>query len=262
MNTILITGASSGIGHALALEYARGGHELVVLARREHHLKQLKIECEKLGAKSCRYQVCDITSEQDMSQLKELVDSLNKLDIVVANAGVGELNSITNFNKSIYRKIMMTNVDGVVDTITLTMDKIKASKGSFAIVGSVQSYVSLPGGAAYNMSKFAIRAFAETLFMEMNSYGVSTTFIAPGFIDTEIRKKEFNSNEVTHKDPVPKFLVMPLDVASKKIVKAIKKRKRVLTLTRLGIFGKIFVGSFPNLFYFILNKINNNKHKV
>jgi short-subunit dehydrogenase len=258
MKTALVTGASSGMGYGCAILLAQKGYRVLALARRENRLKELQEQAKNFPG-TIDYLVCDITKEEDKVKLTNKIDQLGSIDLVLANAGIGDVKSIDKLDKAELKRIMDTNVYGVFDTVKLSLEKVKASKGAFGIVGSVQSYIVLPGSSAYCMSKYAVRAFSETLYLEMKKYGVGVTFIAPGFIDTEMRKKGFDDVDITHKDPVPKSLVMPLDIACKKIVHSIEKRKRELTLTFLGKLGQFIVQKCPGLFFFIISKLDRRK---
>src|SRR5690606_29945433 len=105
------------------------------------------------------------------------------------------------------------------------------SLGRFVIIGSVNSYISLPGGSPYAMSKFAVRALADSLFHELKPSGVSCTLICPGFVKSEIR--HVDNEGLRHRDAPaqPRFFTMPAETAAKKIRRAAQARKRELVLS-------------------------------
>lgn len=254
MLKVLITGASSGIGESIAKEYAAKGCELILVARRKDRLESLKKTCLDLGAIKTDFWCIDLSSKEDIKKLYKEIEQLENLDIVIANAGIGDLRSFENQSFEEYKKVMDVNVDGVYHTVKASLDKLKQSNGRVGIVGSIQSFMVMPGSSAYCMSKYAVRALSETLYLEFKRSKISVTFIAPGFIATEIRQKKLDDLEVNQKDPVPSYLVMPSKVAAKKIIRAIHGRKRQVTLTYFGKFAEFFFTRFPSLAYFIVSK--------
>ncbi len=141
--TALITGASSGIGHALAIEYAKLGYNLLVIARREEKLINLINELKLINSNlKYEYLVCDITNSNDLARLKDKVDSLESLDTLIANAGIGFSKTVERMDRIHLEKMINTNVYGVFDCIKICLDKIKQNKGNIAIIGSVQSFLT------------------------------------------------------------------------------------------------------------------------
>lgn len=255
MKKVLITGASSGIGESIAKEYASKGYSLILVARRKDRLETLKNVCLDLGALKAEYWCIDLSNQVDIKKLYENINLLDKLDVVIANAGIGDLRSFENMSFEEYKKVMDVNVDGVYHTVKASLEKLKTSKGRVGIVGSIQSFMVMPGSSAYCISKYAVRALSETLYLEFKRSNISVTFIAPGFIATEIRQKKLDELETNQKDPIPAFLLMPSKVAAKKIVKAVDKRKRQITLTYLGKFAEFLFTRCPSLAYFIVSRI-------
>lgn len=250
---VLITGASSGIGEKLTYEYSRKKAKLFIVARRADKLEQVKQKALELGASDVKIIVCDLANE--FQKFENETKDLKSLDILIANAGIGELKSFKNSTFEDFDKIMKLNVNAVFKAIKQHLEALIQSKGRIAVIGSVQSYMVMPGSLAYCTSKYAVRGLAETLYLEMPRYGVSCTFIAPGFIDTEIRKKTADGIDLTQKDPIPAFLMMSGEEAAAKIVKAIDKRRRVLVLTLLGKFAVFMFTKFPNFSFWIIKTI-------
>lgn len=247
---VLITGASSGIGEALAYEYSKKNAHLYIVARRSDKLDKVKNKALSLGAKQVDVIVCDIANE--FQHFETATVHIDKLDVLIANAGIGELKSFNSSSFEDFDKIMQLNVNAVFKTIKFHLSALKNASGRIGIIGSVQSFMVMPGSMAYCASKYSVRAMAETLFLEMPRYGVSCTFIAPGFIDTEIRKKNADGLELTQKDPIPKFLMMSSEAAANKILKAVEKRKRILTLTLLGKFVVFIFTKFPSASFWLV----------
>jgi len=253
---VLITGASSGIGEALAIEYSRCGADLILAARREDKLKNL---AEKLSTGGTRaiFSVCDVTQDGDMERVVLLGQStFGKIDIVIANACFGVKGPFDAMRLDDYRRQFETNVFGVLRTIYATLDHLKKSRGRLVIIGSVMGHVAFPETSAYTMSKFALRALCESIRLELAPYGVSTTLISPGLVESEFRKVD-NSGKMdeAQEETVPNWLVMGADCAARQIVRAIENRKNETIIT---LHGKILVFlryAFPRLFSAIIAKV-------
>ncbi len=252
---VLITGASSGIGSALAKDFARQGAKLVLTARRLDRLKALALE---LGEERTLSIPCDVTSDTDLQTVvAEVKKKWGKIDVVIANAGFGIQGNLEKLALEDYRRQMETNVFGLLRTVYATLDELKKNRGRLAIMGSVAGYISTPGASAYAMSKFCLCALSQSLWVELADYGIAVTLINPGYVASEIRHK--NNREklyLSSKDPVPPWLVMPTDKASKQMIKAIYKRKKEITITN---HGKILVWlqrHFPGLMRYFISKFN------
>ncbi len=252
---VFITGASSGIGAALAEEYARQNCDLILAARRLDKLLKISENCQKLGAQTLIIK-CDVTQISDLEKaLKESLSRFGKIDTLIANAGFGVAGPVTKLNPEDYRRQFETNIFGVIHSIKIFLPEILKNKGRIGIVGSVNSYIALPEGSPYAMSKFAVRAFAESLYYELKPKGVSVTLIAPGFVQSEIRlvnnKGEFREHA---RDPIPPWLQMPADKAARDIYKALQKRKQLAIIT---FHGKVLVfikQHFPRFFRFVIGR--------
>lgn len=255
---VLITGASSGIGHALALAFARQGAHLVLAARRKQRLEDLSRQINALGSKSIVVE-CDVTKNEDLEQaIEQAHQSLGMIDVVIANAAIPMGGKFESLSLDSYRKEMETNVFGLLRTAYAGLDDLKKTQGRLVLLGSVAGYTSFPGSSAYAMSKFAVRAFAESVRYELADRGVNVVLISPGFIQSELRLVDNRGNyHPDYKDYIPGWLRMPTEKAAKKIVKAIRRGKRETFIT---IHARIFYGLrqyFPWL-YFIITRMGRN----
>jgi short-subunit dehydrogenase len=233
--TVLITGASSGIGAALALEWARQGADVALAARRVDRLDALARDCQAVGARAVVIP-CDVTRDGDCEQaVARTRSALGRIDVVVANAGFGVMGAFEKLALEDYRRQFETNVFGVLRTAHASLAELTATRGRLVVIGSVSGHVASPGASAYAMSKFAVRALSEALRAEWRGRGVSVTLITPGFVDSEIH--QVDNRGVHHPDSpdfVPRWLRMPTDRAARLIVRAAARRRREVVITGHG----------------------------
>ncbi len=240
--SVLITGASSGIGAALAREYSKRGANVALLARRKDRLEEVARSMRNAHATAC-----DVTDDASVHRaVREALDALGgNLDVVVANAGIGMIGTVEELSIDDYRRQFETNVFGVLRTVKATMGALRRSSGRIAVMGSVSGFLSLPGTSAYAMSKFAIRALAEALGAELSKDGVSVTHIAPGFVESEIRKIDNAGQMHEGRDPIPSFLLMPNAIAAHQMAEAIQARKPEVVITNHGKAAMFVATRFP-----------------
>ena len=231
---VLVTGASSGIGEALARELARRGAKLALCARRVDRLDLLAAEITAGGGEALVVP-CDVTRDGEIeAAIARTVERFGRLDVAVANAGFGVTGPVEKLTLDDFRRQFETNVFGVVRTAYAALAELKKSAGTLVLVGSVSSYLAAPNTAAYAMSKFAVRAFAEAVTDEWRPLGVSVVLINPGFVESEIRSVN-NQGELTDgADPVPRWLAMPREDAASDMADAIAARRREQVLTGHG----------------------------
>lgn len=179
--TLVITGASSGIGAAVARHAAAAGWNLALGARNAERLDALVAE---LGDERAIAQVADVT---DFDQVQALVDSaverFGQVDAVFANAGFGARRGFMEESVEHWRQMVLTNVLGCALTIRAALPEIRANAGHFVLTGSVAGVRALPG-SLYSSTKFAVHGMAESLRQELNGSGSRVTLIAPGMVDT------------------------------------------------------------------------------
>jgi short-subunit dehydrogenase len=230
-----ITGASAGIGEALGLELARRGFRVSLAARRVNRLERLAERIRDDGGEALPLG-CDVTSDASVqSAVAETRARFGRIDYVIANAGFGVAGRFDGLTLDDYRNQFETNVFGVLRTIAAAREDLIASRGCLGIVGSVNSFVSMPGSSPYCMSKHALHALAVALRHELRASGVGVVLIAPGFVDSEIRKVD--NRGIVHEeavDPVPRWLRMRADRAARAIAHALERRSRTAVITGHG----------------------------
>ena len=236
----LITGASSGIGAALAREFARQGADLALLARRQDRLAALSADIERQGRRALPL-VADVVVDGDVERAVAAARvAFGRLDVVVANAGFGVVGPVETLTLDDYRRQFETNVFGVLRTVRASLDGLKASRGRLAIIGSVAGYIATPGASPYSMSKFAVRGLAQALSYELAPAGVSVTLLTPGYVESELRRVDNRGVfRAESREPISAWLVMPAPRAARQIVRAIAHRRREVVITghgKLGVF--------------------------
>jgi short-subunit dehydrogenase len=212
---VVITGVTSGIGHALAVEYARRGAVLGLIARRQDALDRL---AAVLQARSHAY-VADV---RDAAALKraahDFISRAGCPDIVIANAGVsaGTLTSEAGDNE-VFEEILATNLTGMMLTFQPFIEAMRTRRQGILVgIASVAGFRGLPGAAAYSASKAGAISYLESLRVKLSGSGVSVVTICPGYVSTPM----------TAKNPYTMPFLMRADAAASRIADAIAARKR------------------------------------
>ncbi len=254
--TVLITGASAGIGAALAREYARYGYHLILVARRLERLELLATELRAPDRKVLVYSA-DVTRLEDMKNVVELaLAQLPSLDIAIANAGFGVAGEFEKLSNEDYARQFETNIYGVLNTLRVALPALKKSRGRVGIVGSVMGYLSVPGNSPYAMSKFAIRAFADSVRHELRSQGVSVTHISPGIIRTEIRRVNNEGRFLEEaQDPAPAWISASPEYAARVIRRALQWRVRERCITFHGWLIIRLLRHFPGVSHWLISHL-------
>ncbi len=233
---VFLTGASSGIGEALAIAIAKKGGILGLVARREEMLRELAEKCEAVGGKA-RVFACDVVDAEAVRKSADAFrNEFGKIDILIANAGIGGNNPETrNLNPEAVKKVIDINLIGAVNSVSAVLPQMLEQKsGQLVAVSSLAGFRGLPKSAAYSASKAGMTAFFESVRLDVQNKGVSVTIIQPGFIKTPLTSGRANK--------MP--FLMELDDAIPLFIKAIEKRKKFAAFPwQLATFvraGRIF----------------------
>jgi NAD(P)-dependent dehydrogenase (short-subunit alcohol dehydrogenase family) len=189
--SVFITGASSGIGRALALELAGRGYDLFLTARSLDRLEQVRADiAARDPARRVEVRQLDVTDEADVATaIAEAAERLGRCDIVVANAGVGRSGRIGEGNMDRSRLIVETNLIGAIATIDAAVALFRRQGGGQIVgVASVAGVRGLPGSGSYSASKAGIAVYLDSVRAETHKEPITVTTIAPGYIDTPINQ--------------------------------------------------------------------------
>lgn len=244
----LVTGASSGIGRALAIELALRGADVVLLARRAERLREVAAWVRALGRRALIVPG-DVTRDEDLPRAVERAHAaLGPIDIAIANAGFQVTGRLADLTLDDFRRQFETNVFGVLRMIYATLDDLRRRRGYLVLMGSQLGYIALPKTAAYSMSKFAVRALAQALRHELAPAGISVTLVTPGTIESEIRRVDNHGTlHADLADPTPRWLAMPAARAAREILDAVARRRPEHTLTRLARLAVLTERHAPRL---------------
>jgi short-subunit dehydrogenase len=189
---VFITGASSGIGHALAVELAERGNDLFLTARRLDALEALRDEIVAAHPeRTVEVRQLDVTDDADVARaLEEAGERLGRVDVVIANAGVGNSGRVGSGNVARARRIIETNLIGAIATIDAAVVLFRGQGGAGQIVGitSVAGARGLPGSSSYSASKAGLAVYLDAVRAETHGEPITVTTIAPGYIDTPINR--------------------------------------------------------------------------
>lgn len=240
-----MTGASSGIGAAVARELGRRGAAVGLLGRRLERLEALAEELRSSGGRAIAV-ACDVTRDGEVERAASRVrGELGAISLVVANAGFGLSGEVATVGVEGFRRQYETNVFGVIRTVQATVEDLRTARGVLAILGSVAGYFGVRGHAPYCSSKAAVRAIAQSLWAELRPWGVGVVLVSPGYVESEFRRH--GEGGELKPDPVPAWLVMPAETAARTIVRAMLRRRQEVVLTLHGRLGVWLARLAPGL---------------
>lgn len=233
---VFLTGASSGIGEALAIALAKRGAVLGLVARREEMLRDLAGRCEAAGGKA-RVLACDVTDAGDVQKAADAFRAeFGHIDILIANAGIGGNNPETReLRPDAVRKVIDINLLGAVNSVHAVLPHmLEKESGHLVAISSLAGIRGLPKSAAYSASKAGMTAFFESVRLDVQPRGIDVTIIQPGFIKTPLTAGRENK--------MP--FIMELDDAIPLFIRAIEKKKKFAAFPwQLATFvraGKVF----------------------
>lgn len=244
---VIVTGASSGIGEAVAREFALNGSKVVLAARNEASLASITGELVSSGQEAI-YVKTDVSVEEDCRNLIRItVENFGTIDILVNNAGISMRASFEDVEMKVLHRLMDVNFWGTVYCTKYALPYLVKNQGSLVGVSSVAGFHGLPGRTGYSASKFAMHGFLETLRIENLNKGLHVMIIAPGFTATEIRKHALNADGSEQgKSPLNEGKLTTPEYVARWVLKGIRKKKRNKLLTWSGRLTALFQRIIPD----------------
>ncbi len=215
---VVITGAAGGIGSELAKQLAALGCRVGLISRREDRLRELCDQIVQAGGEAV-YAIANIDDRNNVvTAIESVRGKLGRVDMLIANAGVGDPDVIEPFGTEKFERLMRVNWFGLVYSIEAVLpEMLERGDGYLVAVSSLRAYRGLPGFAGYGASKAAVNKLMEGLRVELSDRGISVTTLCPGFVQTAMTEgKNF-----------PKPWMMQPDDAARRMIGAIRRRRKV-----------------------------------
>lgn len=253
---VMITGASSGIGESLAYEAAKKGATLILSARRENRLKEVKEQCNKISTSDVYVYPLDMSDPDAIEEtMVKIESSVGKIDVLINNAGFGHTEEFIAYDLNKAENMFRVNVLGVMYVSQLVAIQMADRKSGHIInVGSIAGKIATPKSAVYSASKFAVIGFSNALRLELKPLNIKVTTINPGPVDTAFFD-EFDPSG-SYLEKIGAFVLTSEEVA-KKTINIIGTNKREVNLPwSLGVAARLY-SLFPSLGdYLILSQFD------
>jgi short-subunit dehydrogenase len=249
---VVVTGASSGIGRAAAVEFARRGARLVLAARRRDLLETVAAECRSLGSAECRVVVCDVTRRDDCARL---IETAGEVDVLVNNAGFAVFDAIETAKPDDLEAMMRTNYFGAVWCTQAVLPRmLERRAGTIVNVASIAGIMGYARMGGYCATKFALIGFSEALRDEVLGRGVRVALVCPGTTETEFFVK-------AERGKMPGASRLILAVKAEKVGRAIcnaAEDGRYRRILPLGAAAYMRLKElFPILAHFLMRRVSS-----
>lgn len=243
----IVTGASSGIGKAIAVEAVKRNNFVCIAARKEDALVATFNELEKINPGHCIYVVADVSIENDCKKIIDTtIQKFGKIDILINNAGVSMRAMFNDLHLDVIKTLMNINFWGTVYCTKHALPYILKEKGSIVAISSIAGFTPLPARTGYSASKGAIHGFLNTLRVETMKSGIHIMIAAPGFTASNIRNTALTADgSAQGETPRDEDKMMTAEEVALHIFNGIEKRKRTLILTTQGKLTVLLYKFFP-----------------
>ncbi|MBC3788262.1 SDR family oxidoreductase [Spirosoma utsteinense] len=234
---LLITGASSGIGRAMAFAFGREGAKIVICARKADALEQVRQELQQAHIEVLAL-TADVSVEADVKRLiEQTIAHFGQLNILINNAGISMRSMLIDTDPAVIQKVMDVNFMGTVYATRYALPHIMKTKGSIVGISSIAGFRGLPVRSGYSASKFAMNGFLEALRTELLHSGVHVLTACPGFTASNIRFAALGADgQVVGETMRDEGSMMTAEECADHILRAVKNRRRDLILTTQGKF--------------------------
>lgn len=254
---IWITGASSGIGEALAVELFKAGATIILTARNEKKLNEVKGKLDDIEQGRCHVVVCDVTKQKAIDQALEKVKQLvDRVDILVNNAGVSQRSDVLETEIAVYRELLEVNFfSAVAVTKGLLPWMISRGGGQIVVISSITGKYGFRMRSGYAAAKHALHGFFETMRAELHDQNVGVTMICPGRVQTDVSVhsltgdgRQYGKMDKGQADGVP------VERCARIIVRAIQCNRKEVFIGFGERFLLVVKRVCPPLFYWIVNR--------
>lgn len=256
MKTIWITGASSGIGEALAYKWSEQGHRLILSARRLEELERVKSRCANPGL--CTIVCLDLSDEQSLIvAANKVLNDFQTVDILVHNGGISQRSFVIETPIEIDRKIMEVDFfSGVLLSKKILPRMLEHGRGHIVCISSIVGLFGFPMRSAYSAAKHAIHGFYESLWAELHPQGIDVTVVCPGRILTNISLHALTKDGKEHgvMDHAQANGISAEECAQR-IVKAVEKKKKELYIGKMDLLMIYFKRYLPWLYYKMVTRV-------
>jgi short-subunit dehydrogenase len=238
--SIVLTGASSGIGRALALALAAQRPRLVLAARDAARLEEVALECRRLGAEALVVPT-DVSAEEECKRLVALAaDALGGIDVLVNNAGITMMARMDELaDPAIYERLMRVNYLGCVYPTYYAMPHLKRARGQIVVVASLAGLTGVPTRTGYAATKHALFGFFDSLRIELAGTGVDVTMVAPDFVVSEIHRRAVGADgQPIGASPMQESRIMSAEECAALMLRAMERRQRLLITSARGRLGR------------------------
>ncbi len=255
--TIVITGASSGIGEALCLELAKQNNTLILCARNMDKLQSVASQCTAFGSKA----ICITLDLNDDNAIFVAANEILKLelsiDILINNGGISQRSLASETPLQLDKQIMQTNYFGTIYFTKLLLPQIIKQKGGIVVISSIAGKFGFYLRSAYAASKFALHGFFESLRLELLKQQVQVTIVCPGKIKTAISYNAITKDGVAHNKLDPSHEnAMDANVCAIKIIKAVQSNKHEVLIGGKELWSVRVHKWLPRLFFHLIKRVN------
>lgn len=243
---VVVTGASSGIGKAAAIAFAKEGCRVVISARTKKNLDEAEAEIKKITPDVLSMET-DVSKEVDCKRLmEETIKRFGQIDVLVNNAGISMRALFNDTDLSVLKKLMDINFWGTVYCTKYALPEILKNKGVVVGVSSIAGFKGLPGRTGYSASKFAMHGFLESLRIENLKTGIHVLLLCPGYTASNIRNTALNKEGNAQGDtPLDEKKLMSPEAVAQYLLYGIKRKKNTIILTAQGKLVTLLNKFFP-----------------
>ena len=253
---IWITGASSGIGEALAYEWSKLGAHVILSARRESELERVKAACT--NSDRCTVAPLDLSRQEDIEAMADrMLQQFGAIDILVNNGGISQRSLVIETDVDVDRRIMEVDYfSGVILTKKLLPAMVARGSGHIIGISSIVGIFGFPLRSAYSAAKHAMHGFYETVWAELHTQGIRVTMVCPGRILTNVSLHALTKDGTPHGEmDHGQAGGITAETCARKIIRAVRKNKKEVYVGKKDLLMIYFKRYIPWLYYLLVSKV-------